>query len=170
MYAPNPRWWLEKVYIYLDLGLFTTKSLCEYNPEHPVEVRNQVNQPPDENWGGQGGPAGSSGASDYAYQCWPCGSSKSMSTITKYAQYQVKQAQDFFQKCKSFLIALKLNFNSFAWWICRPVIWLSERPFHAWLLEFYVIQIALIQNWSLIQFFKVEPNVRQNCSHLHFKF
>ena len=64
-----------------DLSLFTTKSLCEYNPEHPVEVRNQINQPPDENWGGSGG--------EYQYQCWPCESSRSNSTITKYAHYQV---------------------------------------------------------------------------------
>ena len=64
-----------------DLSLFTTKSLCEYNPDHPVEVRNQMNQPPDENWGGPGG--------DNLYQCWPCESSKSASTIAKYAHYQV---------------------------------------------------------------------------------
>ena len=67
--------------VILDLSLFTTKSLCEYNPEHPVEVRNQVNQPPDENWGGPPG--------EYVFQCWPCSSSKATSTITKYAHYQV---------------------------------------------------------------------------------
>merc|ERR1719357_2384751 len=34
----------------LDLGLFSTKTLVEANADHPVEVRTQLQQPPDENW------------------------------------------------------------------------------------------------------------------------
>lgn len=34
----------------LDLGLFSTKTLVEANPDHSVEVRTQIQQPPDENW------------------------------------------------------------------------------------------------------------------------
>uniref|UniRef100_A0A668A1M3 [histone H3]-trimethyl-L-lysine(27) demethylase n=1 Tax=Myripristis murdjan TaxID=586833 RepID=A0A668A1M3_9TELE len=34
----------------LDLGLFSTKTLVEANPEHLVEVRTQLSQPADENW------------------------------------------------------------------------------------------------------------------------
>ena len=34
----------------LDLGLFSTKTLVESEPDHVVEVRNQRQQPSDENW------------------------------------------------------------------------------------------------------------------------
>ncbi|TNN79114.1 Lysine-specific demethylase 6A [Liparis tanakae] len=34
----------------LDLGLFSTKTLVEANPDHLVEVRTQLAQPTDENW------------------------------------------------------------------------------------------------------------------------
>jgi hypothetical protein len=34
----------------LDLGLFSTKTLVELDPEHVVEVRTQKQQPSDENW------------------------------------------------------------------------------------------------------------------------
>lgn len=42
----------------LDLGLFSTKTLVEANPDHTIEVRTQVQQTADENWdpslGGRG--------------------------------------------------------------------------------------------------------------------
>lgn len=69
-----------------DLGLFSTKSLVEANAEHAVEVRTQVQQPADENWD----PSGSA-------QTWPCESSRSHTTIAKYAQYQASSFQESLQ-------------------------------------------------------------------------
>ncbi|XP_030009787.1 uncharacterized protein LOC115432867 isoform X2 [Sphaeramia orbicularis] len=72
----------------LNLGLFSTKSLVEANADHAVEVRTQVQQPADENWD----PSGSS-------QTWPCESSRSHTTIAKYAQYQASSFQESLQMC-----------------------------------------------------------------------
>lgn len=69
-----------------DLGLFSTKSLAEANAEQAVEVRTQVQQPADENWD----PSGSG-------QTWPCESSRSHTTIAKYAQYQASSFQESLQ-------------------------------------------------------------------------
>lgn len=73
----------------LNLGLFSTKSLVEANAEHAVEVRTQVQQPADENWD----PSGSA-------QAWPCESSRSHTTIAKYAQYQASSFQESLQEEK----------------------------------------------------------------------
>ncbi|CAB0012703.1 unnamed protein product [Nesidiocoris tenuis] len=67
----------------LDLGLFSTKTLVEANPDHMVEVRTQVQQMPDENWDPQLGGRG-----------WSCISHRSHTTIAKYAQYQASSFQD----------------------------------------------------------------------------
>ncbi|XP_072302637.1 lysine (K)-specific demethylase 6B, b isoform X2 [Eucyclogobius newberryi] len=67
----------------LNLGLFSTKSLVEANSEHAVEVRTQVQQPADENWNVKG-----------SSQTWPCESSRSHTTIAKYAQYQASSFQE----------------------------------------------------------------------------
>ena len=69
-----------------DLGLFSTKSLVEANAEHAVEVRTQVQQPADENWDHSG-----------SAQTWPCESSRSHTTIAKYAQYQASTFQESLQ-------------------------------------------------------------------------
>ena len=69
-----------------DLGLFSTKSLVEANAEHAVEVRTQVQQPADENWDATG-----------SGQTWPCESSRSHTTIAKYAQYQASSFQESLQ-------------------------------------------------------------------------
>lgn len=69
-----------------DLGLFSTKSLVEANAEQAVEVRTQVQQPADENWD----PSGTG-------QTWPCESSRSHTTIAKYAQYQASSFQESLQ-------------------------------------------------------------------------
>ncbi|CAF96458.1 unnamed protein product [Tetraodon nigroviridis] len=71
----------------LNLGLFSTKSLAEANAEQAVEVRTQVQQPADENWD----PSGSG-------QTWPCESSRSHTTIAKYAQYQASSFQESLQE------------------------------------------------------------------------
>ncbi|XP_010730468.3 uncharacterized protein LOC104920017 isoform X1 [Larimichthys crocea] len=73
----------------LNLGLFSTKSLVEANAEHAVEVRTQVQQPADENWDPSG-----------AAQTWPCESSRSHTTIAKYAQYQASSFQESLQEEK----------------------------------------------------------------------
>ncbi|XP_047225503.1 lysine-specific demethylase 6A isoform X3 [Girardinichthys multiradiatus] len=67
----------------LDLGLFSTKTLVEANPDHLVEVRTQLAQPTDENWD----PSGTS-------KMWRCESSRSHTTILKYAQYQASSFQE----------------------------------------------------------------------------
>ncbi|XP_041662635.1 lysine-specific demethylase 6A [Cheilinus undulatus] len=67
----------------LDLGLFSTKTLVEANPDHLVEVRTQLAQPTDENWD----PSGSK-------KMWRCESSRSHTTIIKYAQYQASSFQE----------------------------------------------------------------------------
>lgn len=69
-----------------DLGLFSTKSLVEANAEHAVEVRTQVQQPADENWDATG-----------SAQTWPCESSRSHTTIAKYAAYQASSFQESLQ-------------------------------------------------------------------------
>lgn len=72
--------------MFIDLGLFSTKSLVEANAEHAVEVRTQVQQPADENWDSSG-----------SAQTWPCESSRSHTTIAKYAQYQASSFQESLQ-------------------------------------------------------------------------
>uniref|UniRef100_A0A3B3Z6J7 [histone H3]-trimethyl-L-lysine(27) demethylase n=1 Tax=Periophthalmus magnuspinnatus TaxID=409849 RepID=A0A3B3Z6J7_9GOBI len=68
------------------LGLFSTKSLVDANSDQSVEVRTQVQQPADENWD----PSGTK-------QTWPCESSRSHTTIAKYAQYQASSFQESLQ-------------------------------------------------------------------------
>nr|VZI07119.1 unnamed protein product [Spirometra erinaceieuropaei] len=60
----------------LDLGLFSTKSLVEANPDQKIEVRTQKLQPPDENKNASGETA------------WFVESPRSLSTIAKFAAYQ----------------------------------------------------------------------------------
>lgn len=67
----------------VDLGLFSTKTLVEANPEHLVEVRTQLCQPADENWDASG-----------LRKQWRCESSRSYTTIAKYAQYQAASFQE----------------------------------------------------------------------------
>ncbi|UYV73186.1 KDM6A, partial [Cordylochernes scorpioides] len=67
----------------LDLGLFSTKTLVEANPDHQVEVRTQLLQAPDENWD-----------PERRKQVWRCESHRSHTTIARYAQYQAASFQD----------------------------------------------------------------------------
>ncbi|CAL1541948.1 unnamed protein product [Lymnaea stagnalis] len=66
----------------LDLGLFSTKSLVEANPDHPVEVRTQKQQAPDENFDSNG------------KRLWYCDSTRGVTTVAKYAQYQASSFQE----------------------------------------------------------------------------
>ncbi|KAK8378342.1 hypothetical protein O3P69_011083 [Scylla paramamosain] len=67
----------------LDLGLFSTKTLVEANPEHSVEVRTQMKQEADENLD-----------PTTEAKVWPCASHRSHTTIAKYAQYQASSFQE----------------------------------------------------------------------------
>uniref|UniRef100_A0A8C2L939 [histone H3]-trimethyl-L-lysine(27) demethylase n=1 Tax=Cyprinus carpio TaxID=7962 RepID=A0A8C2L939_CYPCA len=67
----------------LDLGLFSTKTLVDANPEHLVEVRTQLSQPTDENWDLTG-----------SRKMWRFESSRSHTTIARYAQYQASSFQE----------------------------------------------------------------------------
>ncbi len=61
----------------VDLSLYSTKRLVQAQPSHPVEIRTQMEQMPNENWD----PA-------MSRQVWYCASSRSYTTISKYAEYQ----------------------------------------------------------------------------------
>jgi histone demethylase len=65
----------------LDLGLFSTKTLVEANPDHAIEVRTQYQQPSDENW-------------DNGVRSWNCFSTRAHTTIAKYALYQASSFQE----------------------------------------------------------------------------
>jgi len=67
----------------LDLGLFSTRTLAENNPDCRVEVRTQLQQPSDENWDIAG-----------ENKVWKCESSRSFTSIIKYAEYQSKDFRD----------------------------------------------------------------------------
>lgn len=67
----------------LDLGLFSTKTLVEANPDHTVEVRTQLHQPSGDNWDQTG-----------RKKIWRCESHRSHTTIAKYAQYQASSFQE----------------------------------------------------------------------------
>ncbi|XP_076805994.1 histone demethylase UTY-like [Clavelina lepadiformis] len=71
----------------LDLGLFSTKTLVESNPDCTVEVRTQLQQPSEENWD----PTGTK-------KVWLCESSRSYTSIAKYAQYQASTFQESLQE------------------------------------------------------------------------
>ncbi|ESO83791.1 hypothetical protein LOTGIDRAFT_132923, partial [Lottia gigantea] len=66
----------------LDLGLFSTKTLVEANADHRVEVRAQKQQAPDEN------------RDQLGRKVWHCASSRSHTSIAKYAQYQASSFQE----------------------------------------------------------------------------
>ncbi|XP_076323649.1 lysine-specific demethylase 6A-like isoform X2 [Tachypleus tridentatus] len=67
----------------LDLGLFSTKTLVEANPDHSIEVRTQLMQSSDENWD-----------QERTKLIWRCESHRSHTTIARYAQYQASSFQE----------------------------------------------------------------------------
>lgn len=78
---------------FADLGLFSTKTLVEANPEHLVEVWTQLSQPADENWDPTG-----------IKKMWRCESTRAHTTIAKYAQYQAASFQESLRVSGVFLI------------------------------------------------------------------
>lgn len=91
---------------FVDLGLFSTKTLVDANPDHSVEVRTQLLQSPDENWDSQ-----------QSKRVWACISHRSHTTIAKYAQYQASSFQDSLKVCgwnTQPLVVVKIyNYNNF---------------------------------------------------------
>jgi len=63
----------------IDLGYFTTKTLVEMQPNHPLEVRTQMEQSSDENWD-----------PTFQEQVWYCTSTRSHTTVAKYAEYHTQ--------------------------------------------------------------------------------
>ncbi|XP_028401681.1 lysine-specific demethylase 6A-like isoform X3 [Dendronephthya gigantea] len=70
----------------IDLSLFSTKALLDAHADHEVEVRTQKQQLSDEN------------IDDEGRKVWLCESSRSYSTIAKYAQYQATTFQESFEQ------------------------------------------------------------------------
>lgn len=66
----------------LDLGLFSTKSLVESNPDHKVELRSQRLQGADEN------------TDVHNNNTWTFESTRSYTNVCKYAQYQAASFQE----------------------------------------------------------------------------
>ena len=67
----------------MDLKLYSTKTLVQTHPTHPVEIRTQMEQTANENWD-----------PTMSKQVWYCTSSRSHTTIAKYAEYQ---AQNYYE-------------------------------------------------------------------------
>jgi lysine-specific demethylase 6A len=65
----------------LDLGLYSTRTLVETQPDHQIEVRTQRQQASDEN-------IDFTSLNTSVRNIWKCESSRSYTTIAKYAQYQ----------------------------------------------------------------------------------
>ena len=74
----------------LNLGLFSTKTLIETQPDHQIEVRTQRQQASDENFD-------FSSITTPLKNVWKCESSRSYSTIAKYGQYQAYSYHDMFK-------------------------------------------------------------------------
>ncbi len=71
----------------MDLGLYTTKTLVETHPNHPVEIRSQMEQTSDENW-----------SPNMEEPVWYCTSSRAHTTIAKYAEYQAESIKEYIEK------------------------------------------------------------------------
>lgn len=74
----------------IDLSLYTTKRLVQTHPSHPVEIRSQMEQTANENWD-----------PTMSKQVWYCTSSRSHTTISKYAEYQSANFQEAMASMKS---------------------------------------------------------------------
>ncbi len=71
----------------VDLTLYSTKKLVQAHPSHPVEMRTQMEQMSNENWD-----------PTMSRQVWYCTSSRSYTTISKYAEYQ---SANFAEACRT---------------------------------------------------------------------
>ena len=82
----------------MDLSLYTTKTLVEMHPNHPVEIRSQMEQTSDENW-----------APNMEKPVWYCTSSRAHTSIAKYAEYQAETIRDHFQQT----VKISVNWQQF---------------------------------------------------------
>ncbi len=73
----------------MDLSLYSTKRLVQSHPTHPVEIRTQMEQTSNENWD-----------PTLTKQVWYCTSSRSHTTISKYAEYQSANFQEALSNMK----------------------------------------------------------------------
>ena len=93
----------------IDLGLYTTKSLVETQPDHQIEVRTQLQQASDENYAFH---SDSQQQTQSQKSIWPCESSRSFTTIAKYGQYQALTYGEMHQSdCSSKLRTIKFGTN-----------------------------------------------------------
>ena len=79
----------------MDLSLYSTKTLVEMHPNHPVEVRTQMEQTSDENW-----------SPNMEEPVWYCTSSRSHTTISKHAEYQAETIRDYMNTSVNFTLFL----------------------------------------------------------------
>lgn len=70
----------------LDLGLFSTKTLVESNPDHQIEISSHIFKPTSEV------------VDDTGSNLWLCERRKSSSTISRYASYQVTTFRESLQE------------------------------------------------------------------------
>ncbi|CAF0722384.1 unnamed protein product [Adineta ricciae] len=86
----------------IDLGLFSTKTLVETQPDHQIEVRTQRQQASDENIDFT--------SSAPLKNIWKCESNRSYTTIAKYAQYQAYSYHDMIkEECNEPLVSSTMN-------------------------------------------------------------
>lgn len=71
----------------LDLGLFSTKTLVEAGPDHPIEIRTYLFQPPEENWN-----------LERSKTVWRSDYRVSQTTIGRYANYQAASFRESLQE------------------------------------------------------------------------
>jgi len=71
----------------IDMSLYGTKTLVESHPNHPIEIRSQVEQSADENWD-----------PSFDKQVWYCTSSRTHTTINKYAEYQAAGLEEAYNE------------------------------------------------------------------------
>lgn len=111
-----------------DLGLFSTKSLVEANSDHAVEVRTQVQQPADENWN-----------TSCSVQTWPCESSRSHTTISKYAQYQASSFQESLQvKTRSPAEHIVIQSHQVSFLRFKHIIFIGMGPLTSMLIKYCI--------------------------------
>ena len=83
-----------------DLGLFSTKTLVELNPDHKVEVRTQKLQAPDQNFDNNGN------------RVWRCESSRSVTNVARFAQYQAASFQESLKVMMIMMLLVMMIMNS----------------------------------------------------------
>jgi histone demethylase len=89
----------------LDLGLFSTKTLVESQPDHQIEVHTQRQQAIDENFD-------FTSMTTPLKNVWKYQSTRSYTTIAKYAQYQAYSYHDMVKDELNEPILSSINTNS----------------------------------------------------------